>query len=357
MSRTTVLLVVAALVVAGVPATAAFAQETTDEEPGATFAGVVGVQGAEVEGEVQGRALGQQLASAETNESRAAVVASQTDSIRAQLVDLRERREDLRERYRAGNMSRGEYRAKLARVVAQTRTLEARLNTTAEAADGLPEETLRERGVNAAAIAELRSNASNLTDGEAAEAARGIAGKGTGQGLAGEPGPPANRGPPDDRGEGRDGTTENGTETDRGPPEDRGNPENSNADDAVNASVGGDDGARGNSGDASGGDAADTTNASEGDRGNSGAGSDGARGNSGSASGDGDDGARGNSGDASGGGDDGARGNSGNANGGGADGDRGNSGTTNGDADEDGADGTETESPRLGSARAPVPGA
>ncbi|WP_284033143.1 hypothetical protein [Halobaculum lipolyticum] len=222
MSRPTVLLVVAALVLAGVPATAAFAQESAGEQPGAAFAGVVGVQGAEVEGEVQGRALGEQFAAAETNESKAAVVASQSESIRGELADLRERRETLRERYEAGDVSRGEYRAKLARIVAQTESLRSRLNTTAETADGLPEETLRERGVNASAIAELRRNASEMTDGEAAAAARDIAGEGVGAGLAGDRGPPADRGPPEDRGR-SDDATENATETeaDRGPPEDR----------------------------------------------------------------------------------------------------------------------------------------
>ncbi|MFC7097043.1 hypothetical protein [Halobaculum marinum] len=320
MSRTTVLLVVAALVVAGVPASAAFAQESTGDQPGETFAGVVGVQGAEVEGEVAGRALGQQLATADSNESKASVVASQTTELREQLTELEQRREDLRERYQSGNMSRGEYRAKLARLVAETRSLEARLNTTAATAEGLPEEALRQRGVNASAIAELRQNASDLTDGEAAEAAREVGGEGTGKGLAGDTGPPEDRG--------------NADTDDRGPPENRGNAENATEDDepgnsgnaadtaddrgnAANVTAGGD---RGNGANAStgGDDRGNGTDASAGgdDRGNSGdaAGAGSANTNDGEA-GDSDSDDRGNAGSAGSATDDGDRGNAGNADG------------------------------------------
>ncbi|WP_348607131.1 hypothetical protein [Halobaculum rarum] len=210
MNRTTVLLMVAMLVAAGVPATAAFAQESSGEQPGATFAGVVGVQGAEVEGEVAQRSLDRRLAGAESNASKASVVAGETEDVRQQLSELRERRETLDRRYESGEITRGEYRSKLARIGAQIRTLERRLNTTAAVAEGIPEETLRERGVNASAIAELRRNASEMGGGEVAEAARGIGGADTGKGLAGDPGPPEDAGPPGDT----------------GPPEDAGPPGN-----------------------------------------------------------------------------------------------------------------------------------
>ncbi|GAA0205913.1 hypothetical protein GCM10009000_020190 [Halobacterium noricense] len=196
------------LVVAGVPATAAFAQESSEEQPGATFAGVVGVQGAEVEGEVAQRSLDRRLADAESNASKAAVVAGETEDARQQLSELRERRETLDRRYESGEITRGEYRSKLARIGAQIRTLERRLNATAAAAEGLPEETLRERGVNASAIDELRRNASEMAGGEVAEAARGIGGADTGKGLAGDPGPPEDAGPPADAGNGNDGPPE-----------------------------------------------------------------------------------------------------------------------------------------------------
>ena len=217
MSRTTVLLMVAMLVAAGVPATAAFAQESSSEQPGATFAGVVGLQGAEVEGEVAQRSLDRRLADAESNDSKASVVAGETEDARQQLSELRERRETLEQRYESGQIARGEYRSKLARIGVQIRTLERRLNATAAVAEGIPEETLRERGVNASEIDELRRNASEMGGGEVAEAARGIGGADTGKGLAGDPGPPADAGPPDDAGPPADAGNGNA-----GPPADAG---------------------------------------------------------------------------------------------------------------------------------------
>jgi len=214
---------VAMLVAAGVPATAAFAQESSGEQPGATFAGVVGVQGAEVEGEVAQRSLDQRLAAAGSNTSKASVVAAETEDVRQQLSELRERRETLDQRYESGEITRGEYRSKLARIGAQIRTLERRLNATAAVAEGLPEETLRERGVNASAIDELRRNASEMGGGEVAEAARGIGGPDTGKGLTGDPGPPENAGPPEDAGPTEDaGPPENSGNGNSGPPEDAG---------------------------------------------------------------------------------------------------------------------------------------
>lgn len=287
MRRTTVLLAVAMLVVAGVPATAAFAQESSSEQPGATFAGVVGVQGAEVEGEVAQRSLDRRLANADSNSSKAAVVAGETEEARRQLSALRERRETLERRYESGEITRGEYRSRLAQIGAQIRTLERRLNATAAAAEGLPEETLRERGVNASEIAELRRNASEMGGGEVAEAARGIGGADTGQGLTGDPGPPENAGPPSDAGP--SGNSSNGT---GGPPADAGPDDGGNGEDrgegaagqpddrananrttgagagTVNGTDGGSPGARGDTngpddarGDA--GDAADGVNGSE----------------------------------------------------------------------------------------------
>jgi len=222
MSRTTVLLAVAMLVAAGIPATAALAQESSSEQPGSTFAGVVGVQGAEVEGEIAQRSLDRRLANAGSNASKAAVVAGETETARRQLSALRERRETLERRYESGEITRGEYRSKLAQVGARIRTLERHLNTTAAAAEGIPEETLREHGVNASEIAEMRRNASEVGGGAVAEAARGVGGPDTGKGLSGDPGPPENAGPPDDAG------PPNSSNGNGGPPDDAGPPNSSN---------------------------------------------------------------------------------------------------------------------------------
>lgn len=362
MSRTTVLLMAALLVAAGVPATAAFAQESSGEQPGATFAGVVGVQGAEVEGEVAQRALDRRLAAAETNASKAAVLAGETEDARGQLADLRERRETLRARYQSGEITRGEYRSKLARIAAQIRTLERRLNTSAAVAADLPPETLRERGVNVSAIAELRRNASEMADGEVAEAAREIGGNGTGEGLTGDPGPPEVAGPPAGAGPPEDA----GSQGDTGPPESSGDRGNASDGDTGNGEedergeaasqrterereTAGPPGATGEAAAESGEDRGNSNRSAAGGGGGD---SDGAVGNgSDPAAGNGDE--RGRS-DGTGGSDDGERGSSGDAadeadggDGGNDGGDRGDTGDARGNGDGDDTDGeteTETES-------------
>lgn len=285
MKRLTALLAAAMLVTAGLPAAATVADQSANSgvQPGAQFAGAVDVQGAEVEGEVEGRALDRRFAAADSNASRAGLVAEESERASERLEALRERRSDLRERYESDSISESEYRARLAGIAAEARTLERRLNETAEVARSLPAEVARERGANASEIAALRRDAAELNDDEAAEAARSVAGDGVGNGLGG---PPENVGPPGNEAGDRDGD-DRGNSDDGGPPNDAG-PDERRGD-------GADDRANGNS--TADGDAADGTETDEGpgqsgDRGN---GSDGAAGGNGSAGEPGE--SRGNDGD------------------------------------------------------------
>ena len=88
MKRVVTLLLVLVVVVAGVPAAATFGgsgqhavTQGTSVAPGQQFAGVVGVQGAEVRNSVQDRALAVRLEMASTNESTAAVVAREAADV------------------------------------------------------------------------------------------------------------------------------------------------------------------------------------------------------------------------------------------------------------------------------------
>ncbi|QLG60850.1 DUF7096 domain-containing protein [Halorarum salinum] len=203
MERLTAALVAAMLVTAGLPAAAAVTGQTAGEEarPGAQFAGAVGVQGAEVRGEVEGRTLDERLEAADSDASRAGVVAGESDRAEERLADLRERRSTLRDRYENGSVSESEYRARLAGIAAESRALERRLNRTSDAARSLPPEAAREHGVNASEVETLRADAASLTDDEAADAARGVAGEGAGNGLGV---PPEDRGRQGDRDESGD---------------------------------------------------------------------------------------------------------------------------------------------------------
>ncbi|GAA0265118.1 hypothetical protein [Halobacterium noricense] len=148
----------------------------TETAPGAQLAGVVDVQGAEVEGEVEQRSFGLQVAAANSNASKASVVANHTQTLDQRLEALRERKQELEAARENGSISEGRYRAEMAGLAARVSTLQSMTNETAETARSLPEEALAERGVNVSALERLRTSASNLSGPEVAAIARNIAG-------------------------------------------------------------------------------------------------------------------------------------------------------------------------------------
>ncbi|MFB6159546.1 MAG: hypothetical protein ABEJ61_00010 [Haloferacaceae archaeon] len=271
-------LVALVLVVAAVPA-GGLAQSSADAAvaPGERLAGVVGVQGAEIEGAVAERTFAQRMQRADTNASKAAVVADRLNRTRERLAALERREERLRRARANGSISRGQYRARMAQVAAEVRVVERALNTTAATGRQLPNETLRAHGVDAAAIERLRSQAANLTGPEVAAIARGIAGPDVGGPPSGVPAA-GNRGPPAARGNGSatgdgspdranrtagDGPTDrgNGSPTDGGPP-DRASGGANRSDDAAGSDRGT---AAGESGDAGNATATDGNASADGE--------------------------------------------------------------------------------------------
>lgn len=228
--RSAALLAAVLVLVAGVAAVPALAQETTTtvtdgdegDAPGAQLAGVVGVQEAEIEGELESRSFEIALnRSGGDASNRAGVIASQVSDLEARLEELRQRKDELDRAREKGNITQGEYRARIAGVGTRIATVQRLANQTANATQGIPDETLRERGVDANAIRELRQNARNLSGPEVAAIARGIAGPGAGKGLGG--GPPANRthrgeGPPGNGNGQADGPPGNDDGQSEGPP-------------------------------------------------------------------------------------------------------------------------------------------
>lgn len=239
MNRLLTVAVIVAVLAGSVPAAATLADGSpSDAEPGASFSGAVGVQEAEVNNEVADRSLDHRLKSAKTNESKAGVVASETEQLQERLAELEAQKEQLKQAYENGTISKGEYQARLAVLGAELRAVERQANQTADVAEKLPEEALREKGANASQVRNIAQRANKSGGGEVAEAARNIAGEGVGNGLGNAPNA-SERGPPSDVGNGAAPNTE-GNETDRkptdaGPPSDAGN-------DPVNASDGTDRG-------------------------------------------------------------------------------------------------------------------
>lgn len=194
----------------------------SDVEPGAQLSAVVGVQEAEVDGDIESRAFGHAVANAASNESKADVVADQVKRNEERLDDLEERKAELQEQHEAGNISEGKYKAGMAKIAAETATIQRTTNQSANASEEFPAELLEERGVNASAIRTLSDRASELSGGEVSEIAKRIAGERTGQaggapddvGERGDAGDSASDGAGDGAGDGSgdDGDTA-GTET------------------------------------------------------------------------------------------------------------------------------------------------
>ena len=144
--------------------------------PGERLSGVVGVQKAEVEGEVNRRAFGLQIANASTNASKASVIAGQFENIQQRLAALEQRKANLTEARQNGSISEGKYRAQVAELSARLDAARNLANETGEESAGLPADLLEARGVNATAIQTLQQRASELGGGEVAEIAREIGG-------------------------------------------------------------------------------------------------------------------------------------------------------------------------------------
>lgn len=163
--------------------------ESTDNESvrsGELLSGVLAVQDAEIDGELETRAFGIRVARAATDEAKADVVAQRLESNRARLDELERRKARLETARENGSMSRGQYEAGIAGLAAETATVKELTNRSANASEGIPSELLERRGVDASAIRTLATRADNLTGPEVAEIARGIAGPNTARGDASE---------------------------------------------------------------------------------------------------------------------------------------------------------------------------
>jgi uncharacterized membrane protein YgcG len=274
-------------------------------EPGQRLAGVVGVQGAEIAGEMSERSLATRVSRADSNASKAAVVASDANQIRDRLADLRDRQQRLREAHRSGEISTGEFRARMAVTGAQVRSLRTQIDANAAVSRDLPDGALESSGVDRTELDRLRDDADELRGPEVAEMAREIAGENPGREIDPERGPgelPEPARGDDESEDDEDEDDEDDEDDEAGPPDGAGNGDRQQ---------GTDDG-RGNSDDAGKGNADDSDGSDDAGGGDSG-GSDG-DGNSG----DGNSGG-GNSGNGNSGGGNSGDGNSGNGNSGNGD--------------------------------------
>lgn len=192
--------------------------ESDDPAPGEQLAGVVEVQDAELDGELDQRAFGIAVATAANDSAKANVVADQMTDVEERLDELDQRKADLDEQREAGEISHGRYAAETAQLATEVDTAEQLLNASEQETDGLPAELLKERGVNASAIGTLQERADELNGPEVADIARSIAGNSSGAPTGpDQAGPPMNEMETDDesteRDDGMDAPDDESTET------------------------------------------------------------------------------------------------------------------------------------------------
>lgn len=180
---------VAAAVPAGSPATTP--TEQTAVEPGERLSGAVAVQGAELAGDVDERALAVRLTRANGSTAKAAVIADETDEIEARLDALEQRKQRLKQARDNGSISQAAYRSEIAELAARLATLRRLANTSAMAAADLPADVLAANGVTVEAIRGLADRAANLSGPEVAAIARSVAGNDVGRAIGSDrDGPP-----------------------------------------------------------------------------------------------------------------------------------------------------------------------
>jgi hypothetical protein len=217
--RRTLSLLVAALLVgsvfATVPLDATAQGNETETLPGEQFAGVVGTQEAELDGELEARAFGIAVANAGSDTERAELVADRLDRNDERLSGIEARQRTLREQRDAGDISEGTYRAKVTIAVAETSATNRTTNVAAGVAADLPDDVRSEYRIDDDRIRILRNDAAELAGPDVADIAREIAGPDVGAPVDSDDRPGGEREAPTDGTENRT----NGTE-DRSPARD-----------------------------------------------------------------------------------------------------------------------------------------
>lgn len=157
--------------------------------PGERLSGVVGVQQAEIQADVDERTVAVQLAQEKTDAAKAEIVAEVLADVEQRLEELDQEKQDLQQAREDGSISEGEFRAEMSEVAAETAAAERMTDAAERAADGLPTETLEEQGINYEAIQKLKNQASDVSSDQVREWAQSIAGPDVGTSVSGPQGP------------------------------------------------------------------------------------------------------------------------------------------------------------------------
>ena len=186
-----------------------------DFRPGERLSGVIGVQNAEISGEVDARSFEVAIDRATTDEERAAVVAERLSRTEARASDIAQRQQTLRERRNAGELSHGAYAARMAETAARAESVAHESNRSADVARELPAAVRTANGLDEDRLETVQNQARELRGPEAAAIARDVGGPTIGGPMAGD-----RRGPPNATPGGGDRVGAGG----QGSPSERGGP-------------------------------------------------------------------------------------------------------------------------------------
>lgn len=141
-----------------------------DVTVGESVAGALTVQGADVERELESRTFQVRLAVAGNtttpNASRGALLAAELRSARFRLRVLEDRMAEVRADHTAGEVGDRAFRVRMARLTAESRALDQRIDRLEAAAAPLSNETRREFGLTAAQFRRLSNETATLEDAE-----------------------------------------------------------------------------------------------------------------------------------------------------------------------------------------------
>ncbi|MBS3760994.1 hypothetical protein [Halodesulfurarchaeum sp.] len=180
-----------------------------ETKPGLHLAASVAVQQQELQGEIEHRSFGLEVAAAATNDSKAQVLNRTQEHLESRLTELEQEQAQMNASLANGTISESQYQVGMSALVTKTSNLERMANSTSQTAETLSNETLEANGVNATALMHIRTQAHNMTGPETAAMARQIAGNNVGMPMGPPQGVP--RGPPADM----PGGNQSGEETDR----------------------------------------------------------------------------------------------------------------------------------------------
>jgi hypothetical protein len=145
--------------------------------PGERLSGVIGVQKAELDGNLKNRTFGIRINSAGNDHAKAQIIAAEFRAIDRRLNDLENQQAALKQARSNGSISKTAYRVRTTELVAKMQTVEARAYITGDQAATLPAKPLKDVGMNMTSIRTLTEHAGNLPGPKIAAIAQATAGE------------------------------------------------------------------------------------------------------------------------------------------------------------------------------------